>query len=103
MQTHIVKVNKYCTTWLNTQGQLHRLDGPAVEYPNGDREWYQKGKLHRLGGPAAEYANGDRVWYVDDKLHRVDGPAIECADGTTEYWVNGQLLTLAEFEARTVN
>ena len=27
----------------NSQGQLHRLDGPAVEYPDGTKSWYIHG------------------------------------------------------------
>lgn len=26
--------------WGNEQGQIHRIDGPAVEYLNGAKEWY---------------------------------------------------------------
>ena len=43
---------------------LHREDGPAVEYANGDKCWYLNDKLHREDGPAVEYANGDKVWYI---------------------------------------
>lgn len=35
------------------------------------------GKLHRFGFPAVEWSNGDKQWYMNDKLHRDDGPAIE--------------------------
>ena len=35
-----------------TKKQLHRVDGPAVEYPNGDKEWWVNGKRHREDGPA---------------------------------------------------
>ena len=31
----------------NSDDQLHREDGPAVERPNGTRFWYRKGELHR--------------------------------------------------------
>ena len=30
--------------WYNADGQLHRLDGPAVEWANGYKEWYLYGK-----------------------------------------------------------
>jgi len=30
--------------WRNKQGQLHRLDGPAVERANGSKFWYVEGK-----------------------------------------------------------
>jgi hypothetical protein len=46
---------------------LHRVDGPAVEYSDGDKEWYLDGKLHRVDGPAIEYSDGDTEWYLDGK------------------------------------
>jgi hypothetical protein len=52
---------------------LHRIDGPAVEYANGDKSWYVDGKLHRIDGPAIEYLNGeDKHWYVDGKYCYVE-------------------------------
>jgi len=30
-------------------GVLHRLDGPAIEWANGGKEWWVDGKLHRGG------------------------------------------------------
>jgi hypothetical protein len=39
MITYTVTVNENSTKfWLN--GQLHREDGPAVEYPSGAKSWY---------------------------------------------------------------
>jgi hypothetical protein len=81
--------------WVN--GKLHRLDGPAVECTDGSKSWYVDGKLHRLDGPAIEYADGDKEWYVDDKLHRLDGPALECAKGHKAWYVNGKKMTEKEF------
>ena len=26
------------------------------------------GKIHRIDGPAAEYANGDKEWYLNDRF-----------------------------------
>jgi len=71
-------------------GRRHRTDGPAVEWTSGNREWYQNDKFHRTDGPAIEYANSDRLWYQNGKLHRTDGPAVEMASGTKEYWVEGK-------------
>ena len=103
MHSYTVTVDEFGTTrWYNSQGQLHRVDGPAFERANGDiRKWYQNGQRHRTDGPAAEYANGDRDWYVNGQRHRLDGPAVERANGTPEYWVNDRRLTPAEFAART--
>ena len=54
---------------------------------NGDKIWRNsKGQLHRIKGPAIEYANGSKAWWQNDRLHRVDGPAIEFANGTKEWW-----------------
>ena len=36
-------------------------------YANGDKSWYQNGELHRLDGPAVEYANGAKFWYIEGK------------------------------------
>jgi hypothetical protein len=70
--------------------KLHREDGPAVEYTNGDCEWWVNGKIHRVDGPAIEKANGTREWYLDGKRHRIDGPAIE--RGNTRIWyLNGSI------------
>ena len=76
--------------WLNNKGQYHRLDGPAIEWSNGTKEWFINGKPHRVDGPAAEWANGNKFWYINGKYHREDGPAIEWADGDKEWYLNGE-------------
>ena len=76
--------------WRNKQGQLHRLDGPAVERADGTKYWYQKDQWHRLDGLAIECADGTKYWYQKDQLHRLDGPAIERADGTKIWWIEGE-------------
>jgi hypothetical protein len=35
-------------------------------YEDGDRFWYLNGNLHREDGPAVEYADGDRSWYLNN-------------------------------------
>ena len=30
--------------WRNQEGQLHREDGPAVEYADGSKEWWVNGQ-----------------------------------------------------------
>ena len=77
---------------------LHRLDGPAVEYKNGAKSWYQNGKLHRLGGPSIEYISGSKSWYQNGLRHRIDGPAIEFYDGEKIWYINDKRLTKEEFE-----
>ena len=46
---------------------LHRDDGPAVEFANGHKEWYQNGQRHRTDGPAVEWWAGDKSWYINGK------------------------------------
>lgn len=75
--------------YLNDDGMLHRVDGPAVECSNGSKMWYIDGELHREDGPAIESKNGDKYWAIDGKFHRTDGPAVELADGTTEWYTRG--------------
>ena len=64
------------TVWYNRNRQPHRIGGPAIEYNNGDRVWYQNGAFHRTDGPAVEYNNGDQEWWLHGIRHREDGPAI---------------------------
>ena len=78
-------------------GELHREDGPAVEYADGRRYWYLNGLLHREDGPAFELANGSREWYVNGLPHRLDGPAGEYHDGTREWYVNGTRVSESDF------
>jgi hypothetical protein len=73
--------------WYNRFGELHRTNGPAVEWPSGTKEWFIKGQRHRTNGPAVEYSNGDKEWYIEDKRHRINGPAIECADGDKVWYI----------------
>jgi len=77
-------VDKNATKWFKN-GELHRVDGPAIERWDGAKEWYSNGLLHRTDGPAIECANGDKYWYLDGKKHRIDGPAVENANGD-KYW-----------------
>ena len=49
--------------WFAENGLLHRDDGPAVEYANGDKQWYVNGFRHRDNAPAVEYVSGAKRWY----------------------------------------
>ena len=56
--------------YYNKKGQYHRLDGPAVEYSDGTKDWYQNGRLHRIDGPAIEDPFYDILsWYIDGKCY----------------------------------
>ena len=66
----------------------------TVRYRNSDDQ------LHREDGPAVEYADGTRQWWIDGKLHREDVPAAEWEDGEREWFLDGKQLSEDEFEAR---
>jgi len=83
-----LEIDEYENKYHYVNNKLHREDGPACEYANGDKSWYQNDELHREDGPAVEYANGDKYWYQNDKLHREDGPAVEYADGFKSWYYN---------------
>ena len=57
------------------EGKLHRVDGPAVEYYDGSKQWYFEDKFHRVDGPAVEYVDGSKEWYINNKqvfhVHKV--------------------------------
>lgn len=98
MQTYKVTVYKDKTIcWYNEKDQLHRLDGPAIEWADGSKSWYAEGKFHRLDGPAFEDADGTKEWCVEGKLHRLDGPAVEWTSGFKAWYVEGKKMTEEEF------
>jgi hypothetical protein len=82
--------------WRNKDGELHRPNGPAIEYPDGSKWWYRNGQLHREDGPAVDLALGIRWWCRDGKLDREDGPAFERPDGIKQWYLKGKLLTEQE-------
>jgi hypothetical protein len=49
--------------WHDSQGRLHRSNGPARILPEGRREWFCRGALHRQGGAAVIHPDGRRAWY----------------------------------------
>jgi hypothetical protein len=83
-------IDKNETKFHYVNDQLHRRDGPAIEYADGTKIWYYLGVIHRRGGPAIEYVNGDKEWYVNGKPHRLDGPAITM-EISKEWWIDGKL------------
>jgi len=103
MQKYTVEVDDNGSVYWYKHGikQLHRIDGPAIEYADGDKYWYQNGQLHRTDGPATETANGSKHWYQNDQRHRIDGPAVEWANGNKWWYIEGKNLSEKEFLQRT--
>ena len=62
------KIDKYDNKrWFNNAAELHREDGPALEYKNGSKAWLINGKLHRLDGPAREWTNGTCFYFINNE------------------------------------
>jgi hypothetical protein len=92
------KVDEHGTIrYRNELGQLHREDGPAVEFKEGTKGWLINGKYHREDGPAVEFKEGTKSWYINGQFHREDGPAIEYAHGDKFWLINGKEHTEQEF------
>lgn len=85
------------TEWRNEKDELHRVDGPAVEYYDGCKFWYLNGQRHRVDGHATEWPDGSKFWYQNNQLHREDGPAVEWADGSKTWYIHDKELTEKEF------
>jgi len=60
---------------------------------NGTKCWYLDGNLHREDGPAIEYSSGYKSWHLNGKLHREDGPAVEYDSGYKSWYLNGKMVT----------
>ena len=86
--------------YYNKAGQLHRMEGPAVEWEGG-RRWYQNGQLHRTDGPAVVYTNGTKYWWQNGLLHCTGGPAVEYPTGHKRWFINGVEMSESEFLAAT--
>ena len=73
--------------------KLHREDGPAYEYADGDKEWWlDNSERHREDGPAIEYADGYKAWCLNGKeVHREvmgskEEPIMEIDDDGNKVW-----------------
>jgi hypothetical protein len=60
------------TFWRLPCGDLHRTDGPAIEWANGDKEWWKFNNFHRADGPALEYVDGARSWWLNGTRQSFD-------------------------------
>ena len=95
-----VEVTKNKTIW-RWEGLIHRENGPAVIYANGDKEYRKNGKLHKENGPAIIYHNGRVDYYENDKRHNEKGPAIIYADGSETHYIEGKKITEGDFNSRS--
>ena len=91
-----MKVDDNGNKFWHLNGEIHREDGPAIEYANGNKFWLLNDKLHREGGPALEWADGDKFWYLNGELQ-----AIEWTDGSKSWYLNGKGVTEEEHKRLT--
>ena len=75
-----IKIDKFGTKRYYVNNILHRENGPAVVYVNGDTGWFKNGNLHREDGPAVEYTNGAKFWYLNNIFYGKNG------DFTNKSW-----------------
>lgn len=54
--------------YLHDTRLFHRKGGPAIECPIS-KHFFIKGKRHRVGGPAVEYGDGQKQWFINDKSY----------------------------------
>ncbi len=40
----------------------------VLKYKSGNKEWYKNGELHRENGPAIEWSGGNKDWYVNGQF-----------------------------------
>ena len=61
-----IEVDSSGTRWYyNSDNQFHREGGPAIEWHDGTKSWYQNGQRHRTDGPAIEYSDSGKVWFIN--------------------------------------
>jgi hypothetical protein len=84
-------VSEGVVSYLNSNGELHNLNGPARIYPNGVREWYKNGFLHRTDGPAVINTDGSEQWYLNGLIHRDGGPAVIYVRAYSKWYTHGKL------------
>lgn len=82
--------------YINSQGDYHRNDGPAIIHTDGKVEYYYHGKLHRENNePAVIFPNGSNIYYSWGIKTRWNGPAetIINEDGSSiqKYYIENQL------------
>jgi hypothetical protein len=78
----VVKNYGYCTDY-----KINNIK--CRIYDEGDVEWIMNEKYHKLDGPAVIYPDVRVEYWEKDKRHRINGPAVIGANGDEEYWENG--------------
>ena len=81
----------YCRIWTKESGPLYLTRDQWLEIEDSE--------LHREDGPAEEYVDGDMFWFQNGELHRIDGPAVIYNSGLNkEWWIYGQWFNKEKIE-----
>lgn len=62
--------------WFDHDGLRHRIDGPAVESPDGMKKWLVHGVMERTNGPAVEPVGASPRWYLKGVRLEQDEPRL---------------------------
>ncbi len=90
--------NYWDLEYRNTEGQLHRIYGPAyVSKLYEIQAWYKNGLRHREGGPAYIH-KANMAWFYEDKLHNLEGPAVVEGGGPKQYWIMGARMSKKQYD-----
>jgi len=64
----VVNKNFHYVEYLNEDDYFHNPIGPArirTGLGSSYKEWYFNGEFHRLDGPAIEFEDGEKMWYIN--------------------------------------
>ena len=69
----------------------------VVDCLGNKRYYHHSGQRHREDGPAVEWHDGSKFWFQNNSCHRVDGPAVTWTSGNMEWWIHGVQYTQQEY------
>lgn len=90
--------------WIRN-GEYHRIGGPALVEVGEVTEWWVDGQLHREDGPAVQYHDTTCVgYYHRGKLHNDVGPAVINLTGADDnlyaYYLDGVKMSVDEWGSK---
>lgn len=60
-------VNPYIAEYDNMYYIRHKLNGPAIIYYDGAKQYYCNNRLHNPNGPAVIWPSGHKLWFINGK------------------------------------
>jgi hypothetical protein len=79
--------------WHALSNKERNLFTGIVKWNNGSVSYFENGNLHRLDGPAVTNTQGYKSWHFKGKRHNLNCPARIYSDGYAEYWIYGKPTT----------